>query len=156
AYSGLADGLIISASWSLLAPEEGSGKAKKIALQALEIDSSLAEAHASFAWATMWYDYDFVTAEREFERSIELNPRYATAHEWFGMMLGLMGRYEEGYTEVKRAIRLDPCSSVMHWALAFVYWCGHRNDAALEQIQRALELDAHFTPAYWQLGVVNL
>jgi TolB-like protein len=156
AYSGLADGLTISATWSLLPPEEGCGKAKKIALQALEIDSSLAEAHSSFAWATMWYDYDFLTAEREFERSIELNPRYATAREWFGMLLGLIGRYEEGYTELKRAIRLDPCSSVMHWALAFVYWCGRRNDAALEQIQRALELDPHFTPAYWQLGVVNL
>ena len=156
AYSGLADCLSISASWSLLHPEEGGGKAKKTALQALEIDSSLAEAHCSFAWATMWYDYDFLTAEREFERSIELNPRYATAHEWFGMMLGLMGRYEEGYTEVNRAIRLDPCSSVMAWALSFVHWCGRRNDAAVEQIQRALELDPHFTPAYWQLGVVNL
>jgi TolB-like protein len=156
AYSGLADGLTISALFSLVAPEEGCGKAKKLALQALEIDSSLAEAHASLAWATMCYDYDYATTEREFERSIELNPRYATAHQWFGMALGLLGRCEEGYTEVKRAIRLDPCSSIMPWALAFVYWCGRRNDEALEQCEKSLELDPAFTPAYWQRGLVCL
>jgi Tfp pilus assembly protein PilF len=69
------------------------------------MDLSLAEAHTSLAWATLHYDYDFSTAEREFERSIELNPRSATAHHWFGMSLGLMGRYEEGYAELKRALR---------------------------------------------------
>ena len=62
----------------------------------------------------MFYDYDFVAAEREFERAIGLNPRYATAHQRFGFFLGLMGRYEEGYTEDKRAIRLDPHSSIIH------------------------------------------
>ena len=156
AYSGLADGLTISAAWSLLPPDEGCRKARKLALQALGIDSSSAEAHASLAFATMWYDYDFSTAEREFERSIELNPRYATAHEWFGIMLGLMGRFNEAYTEAKRAMRLDPCSSVMPWALAFVYWCGRHYDEAIEQCQKSMELDSGFTPAYWQLGVVHL
>src|SRR5215831_14741191 len=60
-----------------------------------------------------------ISAEREFERSLELNPRYATAHQFFGFYLGLMGRYEEGYTEIKRAIRLDPLSSVFEWSLGF-------------------------------------
>jgi tetratricopeptide (TPR) repeat protein len=152
----VADGLTISATWSLLPPEEGCGKAKKFALQAIGIDRSLAEAHASLAFATMWYDYDFSTAEKEFERSIELNPRYATAHQWFGIMLGLMGRFEEGYPEVRRAMRLDPCSSAIPWSLALVYWCGGRNDEALEQCERALDLDSRFTPAFWQRGVAYL
>ena len=69
----------------------------------------------------MWYDYDFVTAEREFERSIELNPRYATGHEFFGWFLATMRRFEEAYTEVKRAIRLDPVSSPIHFAMGCVY-----------------------------------
>ena len=69
------------------------------------MNSSLAEPYASLAWATMLYDYDFVTAEREYERSIELNPRYATAHQWFGLYLAMMVRYEEGCGELKRAIR---------------------------------------------------
>jgi len=155
-YSGLADGLTISAIWSLLPPAEGCGKAKELAQRAIEIDPGLAEAHASLAWATTYSDYDFVAVEREFERAIELNPRYATAHEWFGMVLALLGRFEEGYTEAMRAVRLDPCSSVMHWALSFVCWCGRRYDDSIEYCNRALELDSAFTPAYWQLGVTHL
>src|SRR5438876_7060283 len=108
AYSGLADCLSVLGYWGLVPPDEGCGKAKGLADKALEMDHSLAEAHASLAFATMFYDFDFVTAEREFERSIELNPRSGMAHQWFGLSLGYMGRYEEGFTEVKRAVRLDP------------------------------------------------
>ena len=155
-YAGLADGLSILALWSLVGPEEGCGKAKRLALRALEIDGSLAEAYASLAWATTLYDYNFSAAEREFERSIELDPRYATAREWFGLYLSLMGRYEEAYTEVKRAIRLDPCSSVMRWALGFVYWRAHRYDQAIEEHDKALELDPNFTQSHWGSGVAHL
>ena len=155
-YAGLADGLSILALWSLVGPEEGCGKAKRLALRALEIDGSLAEAYASLAWATTLYDYNFSAAEREFERSIELDPRYATAREWFGLYLSLMGRYEEAYTEVKRAIRLDPCSSVMRWALGFVYWRAHRYDQAIEEHYKALELDPNFTQSHWGSGVAHL
>jgi len=156
AYSGLADGLTISGLWSLLAPADGCGKAKELAQHAIELDPGLAEAHASLAWAIASYDYDFSGAEREFERAIELNPKYATAHEWFGMLLAMLGRYEEAYTELVRAIRLDPCSPVMYWAFGFVCWCGRRYDYGIEHCNRALELDSAFTPAYWQLGVIHL
>ena len=110
AYAGLADCLSSLGFWGFVPPGEGCGKAKGLARKALEIDPGSPEAHASLAFATMFYDYDFVIAEREFERSIELNPRYATAHLWFGLSLALMARYEEAATEVKRAIRLDPHS----------------------------------------------
>jgi len=140
----------------LAGPDGGCGKAKGLALRALEIDRSLAEAHASLAMAATFYDYDFSVAEREFERSIELDPRYATAHEWFGFYLSLMGRCEEAYTEVKRAIRLDPCSSVMHWALGFVYWRARRYDQAIEQHEKALDLDPNFTQSHWGNGVACL
>jgi tetratricopeptide (TPR) repeat protein len=110
-----------------------------------------AEAHAALAFASM-YDYDFLTAEREFERSIELNPRYASAHEWFGLYLGVMGRYEEGYTELKRAIRLDPLSSIINTVLGQVYIFARRYDQALEQFGKVLELDPNFAPAHGFLG----
>ncbi len=152
AYAGLADCLSGLGVWGFVSPNEGCGKAKRLALKALEIDRGLAEAHASLAWATMWYDYDFLAAEREFERSIELNPRYATAHQWFGMGLGLMGRYEEAYTELKRAISLDPCSSVIHWTFGFVYHRARRYDQAIEQRERALELDPNFAQGHGGLG----
>jgi TolB-like protein/Tfp pilus assembly protein PilF len=153
AFAGLADALSIMGLWGLLPPEEGCGKATGSALRALDLDNSLAEAHTSLAWATFHYDYDFATAEREFERAIELNPRYATAHHWFGMCLAMMGRNEEGYTELKRAIRLDPHWSYIHFGLAFVHWCGRRHDEAIESFDKALELDPNSAQALAWLGL---
>jgi TolB-like protein/Flp pilus assembly protein TadD len=153
AYAGLADSLSILGLWSLVDPDEGCGKAKAMALKALGMDSSLAEAHVSLAWATMFYDYDFLAAERNFERSIELNPRLTQAHQWFGFYLAVMGRYEEAYTELKRAIRLDPCSSIVYWTFGFVYWRARRFDQAIEQHEKALELDPHSAQWHWGLGV---
>jgi TolB-like protein/Tfp pilus assembly protein PilF len=151
AYAGLADCLTGLSAWGFVPSQDGCGKAKGLAREALEIDHSLAEAHAALAFASM-YDYDFLTAEREFERSIELNPRYAPAHEWFGLYLGVMGRYEEGYTELKRAIRLDPLSSIINTILGQVYIFARRYDQALEQLGKILELDPNFAPAHGFLG----
>ncbi|HXN53005.1 MAG TPA: tetratricopeptide repeat protein [Candidatus Acidoferrum sp.] len=152
AYAGLADCLSTLGALGFVSPGEGCGKAKGLAVRALALEPDLPEAHASLAWATAWYDYDFVVAEREFERSIELNPRYATAHLWFGFYLGMMGRHEEGYTELKRAIRLDPLSSIVHWALGFIYWFSRRYDQAIEQCEKALRLDPNLAQAHMLLG----
>src|SRR5947209_1311246 len=156
AYAGLADCLSVLGWWGFASPDDGCGKAKGLALRALERDRGLGEAHASLAWATILYDYDFVTAEREFERSIELNPRYATAHQWFGMSLGFMGRYEEGFTELKRAIRLDPHSMMIQVTLGFVHWCARRYDLAIEQYERVLELDPNFVQAHLDIALAYL
>jgi TolB-like protein/Flp pilus assembly protein TadD len=155
AHAGLADCLSILGLWSLVSPDEGR-KAKQLAVKALELDGSLAEAHASLALATMLYDYDFAAAEREFERSIELNPRYATAHSWFGLGLSLMGRYEEAYTEATRAIRLDPHSSAIHFILGWVYAFGRRYDQAIKQFEKALELEPNSAQAHNGLGLTYL
>jgi TolB-like protein/Tfp pilus assembly protein PilF len=152
ALAGLADCFSGLGCFGIVPPADGCEKAKSIALQALQMDRSLGETHASLAWATMWCDYDFKTAEREFERSIELSPRYATAHSWFGYYLGLMGRFEEAFTELKRAIRLDPLSSVIQWALGFVYWMARRYDAAIEQFEKTLEFDPGFAWAHGLLA----
>ena len=153
AYAGLADAVAIMGLWSLVPPEEGCGKARGLAVKALERDNSLAEAHTSLAWAALHYDYDFADAERGFERAIELNPRYATAHHWFGMSLGMMGRYEEGYTELKRAVRLEPHWSLVHFGLAFVHWCGRHYDQAIEACEEALEFDPNSVQALVWLGI---
>jgi TolB-like protein/Tfp pilus assembly protein PilF len=154
AHAGLADSLSSLGTWSFVSPNEGCGKAKGAALRAVELDPGLGEAHVSLAWITAWYDYDFATAEGQFERAIELNPRYATGHYWFGFFLAYLGRYEEGYTELRRAIRLDPLSAVIHWGLGFVYWCWRRYDKAVEELQRTIELDPNFAPAHAFLGWV--
>jgi TolB-like protein/Tfp pilus assembly protein PilF len=156
ALTGLADCLSLLGTWGVVAPDDGCGKAKGLALRALEMDPELAEAHASLAWATMWYDYDFLAAEREFERSLELNPRYATAHSWYGYYLAMMGRYEEGYTEIKRALRLDPHSSVIHYSFGTLFLSGRRYDQAIEQFEKALELEPTNAMAHGFLGVGHL
>jgi TolB-like protein/Tfp pilus assembly protein PilF len=156
AYSGLADCLSLLGLYGVVTPDEGCGKAKSLALQAVGMDHSLAEAHTSLAFATMFYDYDFVAAEKEFERSIELNPRYATAHSWFGYYLAAMGRYEEGYTEAKRAIRLDPLSSPFHFVLGIVYWHARRYEQAIEELERAFDLDSDNALAQSVLGYAYL
>ena len=151
AYAGLADSLSGLGVY-FAAPQQGCGKAKQLALRAIEMDPGLAEAHCSFAWATAWYDYDFCTAEREFERALELNPRYATAHLWYGFCLGAMGRYEESYAEFKRAIRLDPHNTYTYATFGFVFYLTRRYDDAVKQFKKSLELDPGIGQAYCGLG----
>jgi TolB-like protein/Tfp pilus assembly protein PilF len=152
AYMGLADCLSVLGWGGFVAPDEGCGRANCLVLQALEMDRGSGEAHASLGFATMLYDYDFTTAEREFELSIELNPRYATAHQWFGLYLALMARFEEGYTELKRAVRLDPHSLMIRVTLGFVCWCWRRYDEAIEQFEKVLETDSDFLWANCDMG----
>jgi tetratricopeptide (TPR) repeat protein len=98
------------------------------------------------------YEYHFLAAEKEFERAIELNPRYATAHHLFGFYLGAVGRYEESFTELQRAIRLDPLSSLSNSFLGFIYLYARRYDQAIEQFRKTLELDPQSVPALTGLG----
>ena len=148
AYAGLADSLAALGIWGFVSPKESCGEARGFGLRALELDPALGEAHASLAWVDAWYERDFTAAEKEFERSIELNPRYPTAHYFFGFYLGLMGRYEEAYTECKRALRLEPLSSAMHWGFGFVLLLSRRYDRAIEEADRSLELDPAFVGAH--------
>lgn len=152
AHLGLADCLSVLSWGGFVAPDEGCGRAKRLLLEALEMDRGSGEGHASLAFAIMLYDYDFTTTEREFERSIELSPRYATAHHWYGLYLALMGRFEESYTEITRAIRLDPHSAQIRVTLGFVFWCWRRYDQAIEQYEKALEIDPDFVWARGAMG----
>src|SRR5215471_127192 len=151
AHAGLADCLNSLTGLGIAPVNEGSDKAKRLAQKVLEIDNSSAEACTALALATV-YEYDFATAERAFERAIQLNPLYAPAHGIFGYYLGYMGRYEESYTEVRRALRLDPLSSFFNASLGVIYLFGRRYDQAVEQCQKTLELDPNSGTAWGFLG----
>jgi TolB-like protein/tetratricopeptide (TPR) repeat protein len=151
AYAGLADCLTSLTSWSLVPPSEGSNKGWELAQRALVFGPDSAQAHRAAAYAA-FYNFDFKTAEKEFERAIELDPRDATAHHIFGFYLGAMGRYEEAYTELQRAIRLDPLSSIISAFLGYIYQYGHRFDQAIDQFQKTLELDPMSGLAHTGLG----
>jgi len=151
AYAGLADAFVVLGYWGFVAPDEGAGRAKIVALKSLEIDDASAEAHASLAFAMLQYDRNFLGAEKEFKRSIELNPRYATARQWHALCFSVTGRSEEAITEIKRAVELDPVSSIIHVIFAAILGFASRWEEAIGESRRALELDPS-VPARWILG----
>ena len=93
AYAGLADFAGVAGWWGFVPPEQGCGRAKKAAQTSLDIEET-AEAHASLGWGIIHYDFDVVAAEKEFQMAIRLDPRYATAHQWYAHFLGYMGRWD--------------------------------------------------------------
>jgi len=122
-------------------------------LKALQIDDTLAEAHASLALVKAYQDWDWSGGEREFQRAIALNPDYAIAHLWYGWTLANTGRFEESIRESKRALELDSLSTETNWFLACVYLFTRHYDQAIDQYRKALELDPNFYWAHTFLGV---
>ena len=123
-------------------------KAKAAAMRALELDETLAEAHTSLARVLAAYDWDWPGAEKEFKRAIELNPRYATAHQWYGGYFQAMGRSNEAIAERKRAQELDPLSLIINFELGLAFYYARDYDQAIEQFQKTLELDQNFRSAH--------
>jgi TolB-like protein/class 3 adenylate cyclase/Tfp pilus assembly protein PilF len=152
AYAGLADSYTILGNYNLLPPKQTYPEAKKAALKALEIDSNLAEAHASLGFARMNYDWDWAAAERELKRAIEINPNYATARSWYAFLLTVMGRFEEATHVRKKALELDPLSPVINADVGLTLYFARRYDEAIEQFNKTLEIDPTFALAYIPLG----
>jgi TolB-like protein/tetratricopeptide (TPR) repeat protein len=153
AYVGLADSyaLLGSAEMGERPPREAMPLAQKAATRALKLDPQLAEAHASLAHIKLIYEWDTEGSEKEFQRAIELNPAYATAHQWYALLLNAAGRSEEALKELQRARSLDPLSPAVRSALAEAYYFARRYDKAEAESRSALELDPNFV-----LGLLNL
>lgn len=147
-YAGIADSYVVMGSWDFLQPHEAYPKAKEAATKGLEIDETLAEAHASLAAVANDHDWDFSGAEREFKRAIQLNPGYATAHQWYAEHLAAMGRHEEAMAETKRALELDPLSLVIRTAYGRICYYARQYDLAIDHCHKALQLDPNFAPAH--------
>ena len=152
AYSGLADTYNTLGDWDFLPSKEAYSKAKVAATKALEIDDLLAEAHSALAWVKHVFDWDWLEAEREFKRAIELNPRYPTAHQWYAEYLMKVGRHNEAIAEIKRAQELDPLSLIINAIGGYVFFFARQYDEAIEQSRKTLEIDMNFYPAHLNLG----
>jgi len=151
AYAGLADSAGIAGLWAFVPPEHGCGRAKAAARKSLEIEES-AEAHASLGWAIIHYDFDTVSAEKEFQRAIELDPRYPSAHQWYAHYFGYMNRWDQALQEATRALQLDPLSLIINVTYAACFWLTHQWDRAAEHCRKALELDPNFITLRWLLA----
>jgi len=152
AYSGIADSYALLTAYTVESPRQLMPKAKEAALKALALDDNLAAAHASLGQVTAYYDYDFPTAEREYRRAIELNPNYATAHQWLAEHLAATKRNDEALVEIRRALELDPFSVIMNRIYADILVDGRKYDEAIRQYQKAIDLDPNFPTAHYFLG----
>jgi TolB-like protein/Tfp pilus assembly protein PilF len=153
-YVGLADSYIGLTFYNFAAPHDAMPKAKESAIKALALDDTLAEAHATLAHILMNYDWNSPAAEKEFKRSIELNPEYATAHQWYAIhYLTAMGRLEEAVQQMKKALELEPASLVMNTFMGATFCYAGRYDEAINQCRRTIQMDANFAVAHWHLGL---
>jgi serine/threonine-protein kinase len=152
AYAGLADTYALLV-WQDELPQKDISLAKAAATKALDIDETLAEPHASLGFARFWYDWDFANAESEFRRAIELNPDYATAHHWYGEFLGLTGRFDDGFKELRVAQQIDPLSPIINTDLGKLLLLSRQPDQAIEQLQSTLEINPDFPLAHLFLAL---
>jgi TolB-like protein/Tfp pilus assembly protein PilF len=152
AYAGLADSYITLGAWFFLTPKEAFPESKKAAIKALEIDGLLAESHNALAYIRHIYEWDWQGAEKGFKHTIELNPNYATAHQFYSEYLIAMGRFDEALIEIQRAQELDPLSLIINAIAGWPFAYKQNYDKAIEQYQKTLEMDPNFRPAHIYLG----
>ncbi len=152
AYAGLADSYAILFYYAGLPPSETFLMAKAAASKALEIDDTLAQAHATLAFVHENFDWDFSAAGKEYRRAIELDPKYPTAHHWYSLYLSGIGRHEQAIAEAERVYKLDPLSPIISNLRAAAFYSARQYDRAIEAARKTLELDKGFSPAHFSLG----
>jgi TolB-like protein/DNA-binding winged helix-turn-helix (wHTH) protein/Flp pilus assembly protein TadD len=154
AYSGLADSYALLGDWEygVLKPKEAFPKAKAAALKALALNDNLGEAHASLALCRTLFDWDWKAAEIEWKRAVNLNPNYASAHQWYGWLLIILRRNNDGIRELRKAAALDPLSLIISADLADAFSINHEFASSIQQSRRTIEMDPSFAMAHLQLG----
>jgi serine/threonine protein kinase/Tfp pilus assembly protein PilF len=155
-YVGIADTFNIAGHFCFLPPKDAFSKARAAASKALEIDETIGEAHTSMAWVHTYFDWDWDLAEEEYRRALELNPNYATGHEWYAIFLMGLGRLDEAIAEAQKALELDPISSMINAIVGVVFHFSRQYDKAFEQYQKTIEIDPNFPWAYIWKGIAYM
>ena len=153
AYAGIADSYIVDGGRYLgVTPDVAYTRARAAARRAVELDDNLGEAHTSLAAVLTDYDWDWVGADREYRRAIELNPSYATAHSWYAEHLSRMGRHDEAIALVRKVPELDPASVFSTMIVAWILFFARRHEESVERARAALARDPSYATAYRILG----
>ena len=153
AYSGLSDCYALEVDYRGAPVTEGMRRAREEARRALALDEGLAEAHTSLAWVLFIHDWDWETAGAHFTRAIALNPRYATARQWYSWYLMAMGRGDEGITQGRIAQELDPTSVSIRRSFGWLLYFARRNDEAIEHLGQAMAMNPTSDETQWILGL---
>ncbi|MGH7651401.1 MAG: protein kinase domain-containing protein [Gemmatimonadaceae bacterium] len=154
AYTGLADSYALHIDYRNVPVHEGFEKAKFYARKAMELDDSLAEAHASLAWSLFIYDWDWESAEKQFRRAIELDRQYATAHQWYAFLLASQGRFEESLLEAHTAQENDPASIGIRRSLGYCYLYARKLEQARYHLDRAIAMNPTSDESYRVQGLI--
>ncbi|MBV8525134.1 MAG: winged helix-turn-helix domain-containing protein [Acetobacteraceae bacterium] len=152
AYAGLSDAYSSLCLIADVPPRKYFPQAREMALKAISLDDSLADGHASLASVKLWFDWDWRGSEAEFRRALDLNPGYATAHQWYAEYLRLMGREQAAIAEGKMALQLDPLSLIINMESGLPYYFEGRYREAIRYFQKTLEMDPNFALAHCELG----
>jgi eukaryotic-like serine/threonine-protein kinase len=152
-YAGLADYYSVLPFYTSALPDEVFPKAKAAVSKALELDDSLAEAHASLAYILTYYDWNWPDAEREFQRALALNPNDATAHHRYSRYLSSLGRIDDALSEIRKAQKIDPLSPLIKANVGVIYYFGRQYDLAIGQLEKVLEEHPDFSVAHWGMGL---
>ncbi len=154
AHAGVADSYVLLGWNSYLPPKDAFPKAKAAALTALQFDPNLGEAHTPLA-AVLWlHDWHWQEAQKEFKRSLELNPCYPTANHWHAESVMTMGRQTEAIAEMKKSQTLDPLSLIINVAIGWAHFMARQYDEALEQLRQTVDLDPNYPVTHWILGLL--
>lgn len=145
AYSGLADSYSLLSDIGKVKPDDEMPKAKAAAQRAVDIDPSLAEGYTSRGFVKLAYDWDWVGAEADFKKAIELNAKYPTAHQWYASYLMQMGKFERAKQEIREAQQLDPFSPIINANLAHYSYYERRYDDAIDSLNNSLKM----APDFW-------
>jgi TolB-like protein/DNA-binding winged helix-turn-helix (wHTH) protein/Tfp pilus assembly protein PilF len=155
AYAGLSETYLLLPYYGAVPPTDALPRGKAAALQALGLDETLAEAHNAVAYVKLRFDRDASSADYEFRRAIELNPNYATAREWYALMLADEGQNAKAEAQIQRAEELDPLSAPISADHALIMYYGRRYDQALKYCQTALRVHPDFYRLHWVSGLVS-
>jgi TolB-like protein/DNA-binding winged helix-turn-helix (wHTH) protein/Tfp pilus assembly protein PilF len=154
AYSGLADTYVLLGTGGFMPMSDAYPRARTAALKALALNDALGEAHTSMASITADYYWDWVEADRHYQRAVALTPNYETALRYYSFYLACMGRIEDGLALARRAQRLDPVSPEAQMNVGMILYFARRYDDAVVAIKETLDLAPDFAPARILLGRV--
>lgn len=156
AYSGIADSYIALANLGVLPPHEAYPFARDWARKALNIDNSLAEAHASIAIIKVFYDWDWKGASQKFKRAFELNPNYAIAYQSHALYLAAMGELDEAKNEIKKARELDPQALPVQTIAGFIFYLDRQEEKAIKEYSKIITKTPLFPLAHFYLGMSQI
>ncbi len=154
AYVGVADSYAMLGLYAVVPPTEAFPAAKDAGTRALQMDDSLATAHATLGFINFYYDWKPSVADNEFRRALAENPHYAMAHSWYGESLAAKGEYSEAVVEAQRALQDDPLSMIVSSNAGWTFALAGQYDRAVETLKKAIDIDPAFPRTHFRLGEV--